>query len=122
MVVLQYILYSNKYKDVLQLFKIEYFHSQVSLGRITASLDNAAAREITTCARQNKNIDADRVINVLYQEVINRCFAKRVDFPTKLADKDGLKELLCDSLPELIKKEGSLHTLKSVPQFSIGVN
>ena len=45
------------------------------------------------------NTDADRVKNVLCQEVINRCFAKRVDLTTKRPDKQGLKELLCVSLP-----------------------
>ena len=52
------------------------------------------------------NIDADRVKNFLYQEVSNKCFAKRVDFPTNVADKDGLKELLCDSLPKRITIRG----------------
>ena len=52
------------------------------------------------------NIDADRVKNFLYQEVSNKCFAKRVDFPTNIADKDGLKELLCDSPPRRIKRKG----------------
>ena len=49
------------------------------------------------------NIDADRVKNVLHQEVINRCFAKRVDLTTKPSDRQGLKKLLCDSLPKNIK-------------------
>ena len=44
--------------------------------------------------------DADRVKNVLCQEVINRCFAKRVDLATKRLDRQGLKELLCVSLPK----------------------
>ena len=40
------------------------------------------------------NIDADRVKNVLCQEVINRCFAKRVDLTTEPPDRQGLKKLL----------------------------
>ena len=50
------------------------------------------------------NFDADRVKNVLYQEVTIRCFAKRVDLTTKPSDRQGLKMLLCDSLPKNIKR------------------
>ena len=50
------------------------------------------------------NIDADRVKDVLHQEVIIRCFTKRVDLTTDPPDEQGLNELLCDSLPESMKK------------------
>ena len=73
----------------------EDMHSRRETAKYVTDLGYEGCAEIADPNGQDGgNIDADRVKNVLCQEVINRCFAKRVDLTTEPPDRQGLKKLL----------------------------